>query len=112
MMAKAKEPMMAWLKSIPHEDHEMLSQVTADDINQDCSVYLAPEFDDEEAVVTYLDSVKLELFDELLAEWTEDEKQWPQHRSIQLFDEWFYLEYHSVVFDLASEDELTYDDFE
>ena len=36
-----------------------------------------------------------------LDEWTTDESRWPKNLSLKLFREWFSVEYHSTVWDLA-----------
>jgi ABC-type sugar transport system permease subunit len=39
-----------------------------------------------------------------LSAWTEDETVWPQTRDLQTFREWFRIDIHSVVVDVAEDD--------
>ena len=39
-----------------------------------------------------------------LGAWTEDEAAWPENRDLKTFREWFRIDIHSVVVDVADDD--------
>ena len=41
------------------------------------------------------------LFEQELVEWFQDEGQWPATRDFSIFLEWFAVEFHSMVLDVA-----------
>ena len=44
------------------------------------------------------------LFDFQLSAWTENEETWPETRDLETFREWFRIDIHSVVVDVADDD--------
>jgi hypothetical protein len=44
------------------------------------------------------------LFDFQLSAWTENEASWPENRDLKTFREWFRIDIHSVVVDVADDD--------
>jgi hypothetical protein len=94
---KPTEKMLTWINH--HAESE--ETYTLDDISTDCTVVLLPAFDDEEEAEHYL----LEIFDELFASelmsWNENPTTWPEDRSIEMFLEWFDIDFHSLVYDVA-----------
>ena len=41
------------------------------------------------------------LFDKSLFDWYTDEQYWPKSRDLALFQEWFDVEWHPIVWDLS-----------
>ena len=65
---------------------------------------LLPEFELEEDVQEWVeDNAKL-LFEFQLAAWTDDESAWPATRDLKTFRQWFRVDIHSVVVDVADDD--------
>ena len=76
------------------------SPVTVEELAQDCTVVLVPAtMDLREEVSEYLDYLKPELFELELEAWNRDPADWPAERTAAVFDAWFELEFHSVVYD-------------
>ena len=99
LVVKAKEPYKEWVNSLePHSD------ITIKEINDDCTAYMIPEFEDDLQRDTILKKIYTEIFVEQLLDWCTDEVRWPQKRTLALFKRWFELEFHSVVEDLAEGD--------
>jgi hypothetical protein len=48
----------------------------------------------------YIDAFKLEIFEIELHAWYRDPKTWPKKRTPTMFDEWFEMEFHSMIIDL------------
>ena len=99
---KAKQPLLDWLKSLPDPGNE-----TLEDVNRETSAFLLPDHDpseEEEVLAHYFDII----FAEQLMGWWTAKKDWPNHRDLTLFKEWFDYEFHSMVFDLVDEPLLRY----
>jgi len=69
------------------------------------TAYLLPEFELEEDVQEWIEENAAWLFEFQLSSWTDDESAWPQPRDLKTFREWFRIDVHSVVVDVA-EDEI------
>ncbi|MBN1814271.1 MAG: hypothetical protein JXA14_20700, partial [Anaerolineae bacterium] len=73
---------------------------TVEELAQDCTVVLVPAtMDLREEVSEYLADLKPELFELELDAWNRDPADWPAERTAAVFDAWFELEVHSVVYD-------------
>lgn len=105
LVVKAKEPFREWVNSL-----EAHSDITIKEINDDCTAYLIPEFEDDPQRDRILKKLYPDIFVEQLFDWCSDEAMWPQKRTLALFKKWFELEFHSVVDDLGT-DELYTEDF-
>jgi hypothetical protein len=68
------------------------------------SAFLLPEFDLEEDLQEWVEENASWLFELQLSSWTEDESSWPARRDLQAFREWFRVDVHSVVVDVADDD--------
>jgi hypothetical protein len=95
---KAKEPFREWLLSLPNPCDE-----TIDEINDDPSAYLLPEFDDDEERDRILQEYFPMIFEDQLFAWWIQAEDWPQNRNFQMFKKWFDVEFHSIVEDLVDD---------
>jgi hypothetical protein len=68
------------------------------------SVYLLPEGVEEEDLIEWIEDNYATLFESQLSAWTEDEASWPKNRDLKMFREWFRVDLHSVVVDVADDD--------
>lgn len=68
------------------------------------SAYLLPEFELEEDVQEWIEENAPWLFEFQLAAWTDDESTWPAPRDLKQFREWFRVDIHNVVVDVADDD--------
>jgi len=71
------------------------------DVEGEKTVYLVPEFEDDEAE-RVLRLVYSEVFERELFGWHTDDAVWPKQRTFAMFRQWFKVEMHSVVEDLCS----------
>ena len=92
---RAKEPLLAWLQSLPDYD-----DITLDDVNRETTAYLLPIFEDDTEKEALLGQYYDLLFEEELAGWWLAKGDWPKNRSLEMFNHWFDVEFHSVVVDL------------
>lgn len=68
------------------------------------SAFLLPELELEEDVQEWVEDNARWLFEFQLAAWTEDESTWPANRDWQTFREWFRIDIHNVVVDVADDE--------
>ncbi|HIJ90651.1 MAG: hypothetical protein OEV89_07775 [Desulfobulbaceae bacterium] len=92
----AKEPFREWLNSLPDP-----CDMTLEEINEDSTAYLLPEFEDDKQRDRVLGKFYEMIFEEKLADWWTREEDWPRKRDLRTFKKWFDLQFHSVVEDLA-----------
>jgi len=68
------------------------------------AAFLLPEFDLEEDVQEWVEDNATALFEFQLEAWTADETTWPATRDLRTFREWFNIDVHSIVVDVAEDD--------
>jgi hypothetical protein len=94
----AKEPFRAWLQSLPDP-----CDVTLEDLNEDATAYLIPEFEDDSEREKVLKKLFDLIFADQLAGWWTKEEDWPPKRDLRTFRKWFDLRFHSVIEDLVDD---------
>ena len=99
VIVTAKKPFREWLLSLPDPCDE-----TIDEINDDPSAYLLPEFDDDEERDWILKEYFPMIFEDQLFAWWIQAEDWPQNRNFKMFKKWFDVEFHSTVEDLVDDD--------
>ena len=70
-------------------------------VDDEHTVYLVPEFEDDDEREHVLKLVWPEVFERELDGWHTDESAWPQNRTLAMFKKWFHVQMHSVVEDLC-----------
>lgn len=68
------------------------------------TAFLLPEVDFEEDLQEWVEENHMWIFEFQLSAWTADEAAWPANRDLQMFKEWFRIDLHSVVVDVADDD--------
>lgn len=68
------------------------------------SAFLMPEFELEEDIQEWVEDNAVWIFEFQLGAWTDDETTWPPIRDLRSFREWFNIDIHSVVVDVAEDD--------
>jgi hypothetical protein len=68
------------------------------------SAFLLPELELEVDVQEWVEENAGWLFEFQLSAWTEDESTWPAERDLKTFREWFRVDIHNVVIDVADSD--------
>jgi hypothetical protein len=96
VIATAKEPFREWLRSLPDP-----SDVSLEEINEDRTAYLIPEFEDDDQRDRILRKFFISIFEDQLADWWTKEEDWPQKRDLRTFRKWFDIQFHAVVEDLV-----------
>jgi ribosomal protein L24E len=98
-----KGPYIDWANSFD-DGGPTLTDDLADDRR---TVYLVPEATDRPNLAAIVDEFWQAIFEEELAMWMENEADWPNPRTRELFDAWFGVVVTDSVFDLAPEEPLT-----
>lgn len=68
------------------------------------TAYLLPELELEEDVHEWIEENASWLFEIQLSAWTEDGSAWPETRDLKTFREWFRVDIHNVVLDVADDE--------
>jgi len=108
-VVRATEEMLTWVNSLKDTEGDQLS---LEEVNEDSSAYLLDSSDELEEMAphdllaTAVEENWEEWFLMELRSWTQDEKEWPQEISLEMFEEWFDVSYHSMIVDMSEEDYL------
>lgn len=102
-----QEPFWHWLNDLPDSD---LSELSLEDLQEDANSYLIPACDNADQVWEEVAARVEQIFAAELADWCEDENQWPDLH-IDIFSEWFEVQLSSVLIDL-DENKLEREPFE
>jgi len=68
------------------------------------SAFLLPELELEEDVQEWIEENADWLFEFQLDAWTDDRSTWPAARDLRTFREWFNVDIHSIVVDMADDE--------
>jgi len=94
---KLRQPFVDWINSVSDSGEE---EVTLEDVNQESTSYLIPELEEEEDLDKLLDERFLDILENELFSWEEDDGLWPEDIDRALFDEFIRIEPAFMVFDL------------
>ncbi len=95
VVVQPQDPFLDWINCDP----TLSSPITMEHLQQDRTAILAPELGSLEDALEYLEPLKSKLFEMELEAWNLDPATWPQERTTELFDAWFELQVHSMVWD-------------
>ncbi len=93
---KLSQDFVDWINNLD-DDSETL---TLQDVNEEATVYLIPEIEDEEQLNEMVQEFYLNILENELKSWEEDEKQWPAELSMELFERFLTVDPAVMVFDL------------
>ncbi|NNE35614.1 MAG: hypothetical protein HKN13_10265 [Rhodothermales bacterium] len=94
IIVRPKQPYMDWATSL--DDSGLVP-----DRNEERTVYLVPEYEDDDEAMAVLSRAYEMIFEEELNGWHTVVEDWPQNRTLATFLEWFDVEFHSIVDDLC-----------
>jgi len=97
IVVRPGRPYLEWASRLDDEAPEH-AKALADRV----SIYLVAEDPAEKNETAPLADYYQEIFEKELGAWSEDENQWPQPRTLAIFQEWFDVAQESVVTDLES----------
>jgi len=99
IILRYKQPAVRWVNEAdPYAENP---GITLEMVNHDSTVYLISNEDaeDDQAVSRWVKMNFKVLFEAELMGWYADPDLWPKKRTYKLFQEWFDVEYHSVLID-------------
>ena len=105
VMLVPRQPFLNWLNDADPTEEPL----SAEDLRDDCNVFLIPQFNDAVDSMKWIEKRWSMLFEHMLLEWIVDETMWPENRTLEMFREWFDIETHTMVWDLAGESLLVED---
>lgn len=105
VIVRPLKPFADWVNSAPVRGTDDLVPLEA--LQEDATVVLTPEMDTIDRALEWLKSHKTRIFEMELESWYTDRSTWPEKRNARLFDQWFDLEVHTMVFDAVGEPILT-----
>ena len=95
ILVRPRQPYLDWAASLG--DADLLP-----DPDDERTVYLVPSFEDDEQAEEVLARCYETIFENELFGWHTESEDWPQDRSLDLFQDWFDIEMDSVVEDLSA----------
>ena len=96
------QPYLDWM--LHHDADADRGQITVGRAKPYGAAFLLPEFELEEDVHEWVEDNAAWLFEFQLSSWSDDESAWPQPRDLKTFREWFRIDFHNVVVDVADDD--------
>ena len=93
------QPFWNWLTALPGTE---LDDLTLEDLQNNANAYLTNPCDDGEEVWAEIKSQIDTIFAAELADWCEDESEWPD-LDADIFNEWFDIQLSTVITDLEHE---------
>ncbi|MDR9468936.1 hypothetical protein [Marinospirillum sp.] len=94
---KLRQPFVDWINNVSDSGEE---EVTLDDVNQESTSYLVPELEEEEDLENLVADRYLDILENELFSWEEDDSLWPEDIDRALFDDFIRIEPAFMVFDL------------
>jgi hypothetical protein len=97
LIVNPSKAFLDWL----HRVDPTSGEVTLQDLRQEPTIYLLPEYDTEKQAHQHLSKYCSEIFEEQLDGWYRVPSAWPVDRSFDTFTRWFEFSFHSVILDLC-----------
>lgn len=94
---RPKAAYVDWANSLP----DPVEGYGLEEARKECTTLLIPDYDFESDAEKFIEEHYSWIFRNELAEWWEVEADWPEDRDYRMFQDWFEVEFHSIVFDLV-----------
>ena len=95
VMVRPRQPYLDWAAQLDGDSGVIPGP------DDERTVYLIPEYDEEDDAWEILEEIYAEIFESELYGLHTDESRWPQQRDFAMFKEWFEIELNSIVEDLC-----------
>lgn len=100
MQLICKQPYLDWVNSL---DPTQSGSWTLEQLNEDNDTFMIPQFVDPRDSIKWVEERWYVFFDNMLFNWDADEAVWPEGKTLKMFHEWFDVQIHSLVWDMANE---------
>lgn len=99
ILLRYRAPAVRWVNEADPYDES--PDITTDNLQQDRTIYLVSsgDVDGEAAVEKWVEANYEALLEYELEGWYTDPALWPEERTLEMFRDWFEVEYHSVIVD-------------
>ncbi|WP_417597112.1 hypothetical protein [Oceanospirillum sp.] len=101
MTVKLTQEFVDWINNLDDGSEPL----TLSDVNEEATVYLIPEIEDEEQLREMTQEFWLNILENELKSWEDDESSWPE-LTVELFEKFIDLSPAVMVFDLDYENGL------
>lgn len=105
VVVRPKQPFLDWAKL---DDETGIAGDVIQDMHDDPTVFLVPEYEDEEDQQAILQKSWPILFEAMLNGWLQDPESWPKNLTFEMFQDWFEVQMMSIVRDLHRDKEIEY----
>jgi hypothetical protein len=95
-----KQACVDWANALGEEFELQMEDMSGHDA---ASTFLIPEFEDEEEALEWMEEGAEGWFSLLLMEWTDDRTKWPEDLGWENLNNFFHVNYQSMVMDLVNE---------
>jgi hypothetical protein len=106
LIVRRRQPYIDWANATDAEPP------MTEELAQTPAVYLVEAAEEDPTVDQLLAEYWLEIFEQELAGWMEDETSWPEGRSLEMFRAWFDVAVGQGVVDLDPDAPITEDDLD
>ncbi len=104
-----KQPVLDWIKRVDPNP----PNVTLEQIRLEQNAFLVPDtLDGQQDAEKWVQKRWQVFFESFLDEWYTVESWWPQKRTYKMFKDWFEVQYHSMVWDMAASEPIAYEDWD
>lgn len=104
-----KQPVLDWIRRVDPNPPDL----TLDQLRLEQNAFLVPDdLDGQQGVEKWVQRRWQMFFESFLAEWYTVESWWPQKRTFKMFKDWFDIQYHSMVWDMAASEPISYEDWD
>ena len=101
LSVKPTQAFVDWINSLEPTTGD--DDLTLDDVDRENTVYLIPEMDTPEALGGFVRERYMEVLENELRAWEEDERQWPEAVDWALFQRFLTVEHSYLAIDLDDE---------
>lgn len=104
-----KQPVLDWIMRVDPNPPVL----TLEQLRQEQDAFLVPDMlDGQDDAEKWVKRRWQMFFEGYLSEWYTVESWWPQKRTYKMFMDWFEVQYHSMVWDLATSEPIAYEDWD
>lgn len=104
-----KQPVLDWIRRVDPNPPDL----TLDQLRLEQNAFLIPDdLDGQQGAEKWGQRRWQMFFESFLAEWYTVESWWPQKRTFKMFKDWFDIQYHSMVWDMAASEPISYEDWD
>lgn len=98
LFVRPRQPFLDWIRK-----DEQFVRLTLRKLRAEGTAYLLPAVLSSGVLENFTSVYWREIFHLELSAWTIDETEWPEDRSLEMFEKWFEVNFSSLCLDLVDE---------